>query len=76
MDQLRGNLRQRDEDEGALVQARVRQRQLRCAEHHIANQEQIEIERSRSVREGAGAAELALDAEQRAEEGGGIQRGL
>ncbi len=76
MHHLRGNLRERDKDEGALVQSRVRQRQFRRVENHVVDQEQIEIERARSVREGARAAQVALDAEQRTEEVGGSQRGL
>ena len=76
MHHLRGNLRERDKDEGALVQARVRQGQLGRVEDHVVDQEQIEIERARSVWEGARATQVALDAEQRVEEVGGSQRGL
>src|SRR5687768_14619298 len=76
MNHLWGDLRKRHQDEGALRQTRVWQGQVSRLEDFVANQEEIEIERAWSVREGAGAAQVALDAEQRAEEVGGRQRGL
>src|SRR5215216_5838057 len=76
MDHLRGNLREWDEDEATLVQARVRQCQLRGVEDHGVEQEEIKIERARCVGEGASAAQIALDREQRVEKVGGSQRGL
>jgi len=76
MYQLRGQLRERDQDEGALVQARVRQGQFGGFEGHVVDQQQIEIERARSVGKRARAAQVVLDAKQRAEEVTRSQRGL
>ena len=76
MHRLRGNFGERDQNEGALVQTRVRQGQLGRVEDHVVDQEQIEIDRARSVREGARATQVALDAEQCVEEVDRSQRGL
>ena len=76
MHRLRGNFGEWDQNEGALVQTQVRQGQLGRVEDHLVEQEQIEIERPRSVREGARAAQSALDAEQCVEEVDRSQHGL
>ena len=57
----RRNLRQRHEDKRAFVQARVRDGQLRAIVNQIVVEQEIEIERARSVFENAHAVMRLFD---------------
>src|SRR3954454_12694538 len=63
-----GDLGERLEDEAPLVQARVGDVQVRLADHVIAIEKQVQIDRARSPFLAALAAEGLLDGEKSCEE--------
>jgi hypothetical protein len=73
-DQIRRDFGQRLEDEGAQVQARMRQGQARQADELVAVEQQVEVERARAVAFGADAAEALFDVKQGVEQGFRRQR--
>jgi hypothetical protein len=68
---LRGDFGERDEDKSALCQPRVRDLQAGLADLEVAQQQDIQIQRSRPVRDAVGtiSAEVLFDAEELFEEG-------
>src|SRR3954451_2347543 len=70
-DELRIELGERLEREGTLVQPGMRKLEARFVEHEAVHQEQVQVDRAWPVAWPlAHPAELALDLEQRREEGG------
>ncbi len=76
MEEVGGDLGEGNEDEGALVEAGVREDQGRGVEDEVVVEKKIEVEGAGSVGEGADAAERGFDGEQGGEEGWGIEAGF
>ena len=64
---MRRNFVERDENEGAFGEARVRKLEASFAEHKISKENEIEVESARTIvdREKAIAAEVEFDLEER-----------
>jgi len=73
MDEVRGEVRQRDEDEGALVQARVGEGQPGDAEDEVIVKEDVHVNQARAPAYGCHAAEISLEVFEMFEEGGRLQ---
>src|SRR4051812_42519505 len=76
MDDLRGNLGERREDERPLVQARVGDRQLLVLSDKIAIQEQVKVDGARAMAFVADAAEALLDLQEEMQQLLGTERRL
>ena len=74
MNQVGGDVHQRDEDEGAFVQARVRDDERRRVEDEVIVEQDVEIDETRPPTEGVLASDLDLGLFQRSEEGVWLER--
>ena len=74
--EIGGDFGERQEHEGAQMQARMRQGQARQVELDVVVEQQVEVEGARPVPVAADASETGFDVEQRVEQGFGRQRGF